>query len=376
MHGQNAHQGAAILIVDDDPVNLSILFNYLRDMGFQVFAAQDGETALEQAQSQTPDAILLDILMPELDGFETCRRLKSQPSTSTIPIIFMTALTNTRDMVTGFEMGAVDYITKPFTPEEILVRLTTHLTLHQQSLELTSLNTMKNKFFEIISKDMTSALSSLVSLSDFLVMAVSEMPGDTVHDAAKMIENSVQNAMKLLENLSHWAKIQNGTFGFHPEILNLHELVLENIVQLRSPARAKHIMLSHSISADTRVYTDYTAISTILHNLLVNALWFTQDGGAVDVTAKTLDGFVQITVTDSGIGIQSEDVRKLFRIDQKFQMAGTAGEHGTGLGLVLCKDLVEIAGGELGVKSSVGRGSSFTFTMPSRQTSPKPERKS
>ena len=128
-------------------------------------------------------------------------------------------------------------------------------------------------------------------------------------------------------------------------------------------------MLSHSIHADTLVFTDYTSVSTVLHNLLVNALWYTQDGGTVSVSAKKLNRFVQVTVVDSGIGIQPEDVPKLFRIDQKFQRSGTAGEHGTGLGLVLCKDLVEIGGGELWVESSVGRGSSFTFTMPCRQAS-------
>ncbi len=368
MSGQNIHQGATILLVDDDPVNLSILFTYLTDMGFQVFVAQDGESAVEQAHDRIPDAILLDILMPGLDGFETCRQLKNQPATRDIPLIFMTALTNTRDLVTGFEMGAVDYITKPFTPEEILVRLTTHLTLHQQRLELNSLNTMKNKFFEIISKDMTDVLSSLVSLSDFLVMAVSQIPRDNVHDAAKMVERSVHSAMKLLENLSYWAKIQNGTFGFQPEVLSLHELVLENIVQLRSHARAKHIVLSHSIAADTHVYTDYESISTVLHNLLVNALWFTPEGGTVAVSAKILDSFVHVTIADTGIGIQSEDVEKLFRIDQKFQRPGTAGEHGTGLGLVLCKDLVEIGGGKIWVDSSVGHGSAFTFTLPQQLT--------
>lgn len=365
----NEHQGAKILIVDDDPVNSSILFNYLSGMGFQVLVAQDGEAALEETQSQTPDVILLDILMPGLDGFEICRLLKNQPDTRDIPIIFMTALSNTRDLITGFEMGAVDYITKPFTPEEILVRVTTHLTLYQQRVELDHLNAMKNKFFEIISKDMTEVLSSLVSLSDFLVMAVSQIPGENVHGAARMVETSVQNAVKLLENLSYWAKIQNGTFAFQPEVLDLHELVLENIVQLRGHARAKQIDLCHSIRADTYVYTDYASISTILHNLLANALWFTQNGGKVDVSAKISDRFVQVTVSDTGIGIRTEDLQKLFRIDQKFRRHGTAGEHGTGLGLVLCKDLVEIGGGQIWVESAVDRGSSFTFTLPVQQPS-------
>lgn len=358
------HREAKILIVDDDPVNLSILSHHLSNVGLEVFVAQDGEAALEQTCRQPPDLILLDILMPGLDGFEVCRRLKDQPETRDIPIIFMTALTNTRDLVTGFDVGAVDYIPKPFTPEEVLARVTTHLTLHRQRSEVDHLNTMKNKFFEIISKDMIEVLSSLVSLSDFLVMAVSQIPRDNVHNAAKMVETSVQNAIKLLENLSNWAKIQNGTFELEPEALNLHELVLENIVQLRNHARKKQITLSHSVHSDTYVYADYVSASTILHNLLVNALWFTQNGGKVDVSAKEIEHFIQVTISDTGIGIQQEDLNKLFRIDQKFRRQGTAGEHGTGLGLILCKNLIEISGGQIWVESSVGHGSTFTFTLP------------
>jgi two-component system, sensor histidine kinase and response regulator len=151
--------------------------------------------------------------------------------------------------------------------------------------------------------------------------------------------------------------------------LYLHELVLENIVPLRSHARAKQIDLCHSIHTDTYVYTDYVSISTILHNLLVNALWFTHNGGKVDISAKPVDRFVQVTVSDTGIGITPEDLPKLFRIDQKFRRPGTAGEHGTGLGLVLCKDLVEIGGGQIWVESAVDRGSSFMFTLPTQQSS-------
>jgi DNA-binding response OmpR family regulator len=116
-------------------------------MGFTALISKDGESAIEQSRRKRPDLILLDILMPGIDGFETCRRLKAEPETHEIPVIFMTALTNTHDMVTGFEMGAVDYITKPFSLEEILARITTHLTLQHQRLKLSELDTMKNKFF-------------------------------------------------------------------------------------------------------------------------------------------------------------------------------------------------------------------------------------
>jgi signal transduction histidine kinase len=306
----------------------------------------------------------LDILLPDLDGFETCRRVKANPKTEDIPVIFMTALDNVRDLVTGFEVGAVDYITKPFSPEEVLARVTTHLTLQYQRKALWKLSVQQQKFFTHVAHDMKEVLSSLVSLSDFLVMSASEIREDHIQKAAKMVVGSVHSAIKLLENLSNWVKIQNGTLEFHPEMLDLQELVLENIVMLRSQARDKQIELSHSIQSDTFVYTDYDIASMILHNLLMNAVWFTNTGGKVHVSANVANRFVEVAIADTGIGISQEHLPKLFNIDQKFRTHGTRGEHGTGLGLVLCKNLVEMNGGEIRVESRIDHGSTFTFTLP------------
>lgn len=355
---------ATIMIVDDDPANLSLLFEYLHEMGFRTLTAQDGESAIEQIEHEQPDIILLDILLPEIDGFEICRRVKANPKTQEIPIIFMTALDNVRDLVTGFEMGAVDYITKPFSPEEILMRVTTHLTLQRQRKALWQINIQQQKFFTHIAHDMKEMLSSLVSLSDFLVVSTSDACGEHIQKAAKMVEGSVHNAIKLLENLSHWAKIQNGTLEYHPEMLDLQELVLENIVLLRSHAREKQIELSHSIQSHTYVYTDHDIACMILHNLLVNAVWFTTTGGKVHVSATVANGFVEVVVADTGVGISEEHLPKLFDIDQKFRTHGTHGEHGTGLGLVLCKNLVEMNGGAIRVQSRVDHGTTFTFSLP------------
>lgn len=353
-----------VLVIDDNPTNLSVLFRYLNETGLKVLVAQDGESALEQIQYEPPDIILLDILMPGIDGFETCRRLKANPDTRDIPVIFMTAVADTKDIIAGFEMGAVDYITKPFHQEEVLARLNTHLMLQRQRMELYRLDTMKNKFFSIVAHELKEALGSLVSLSGYLVMSAPEEDDNRIHRAAKMVESSVQNAIKLLENLLNWTKIQNGTMVFQPEIFDLQNIVLENIVLLRGIARHKQIDLSHEVAANTLVYSDYKTTSMVLRNLLSNALRFTGNGGNVNISAKVLDFFIAIVVSDTGIGISKEDISKLFRIDKKFRKNGTAGEHGTGLGLVLCKDLVERNGGKIWVESEIEQGTTFTFTLP------------
>lgn len=357
-------KGAKVLVVDDDPTNLSVLFNYLAEMGLKVLVAQDGESALEQIDHERPDIILLDILMPNIDGFEMCLRLKANPATSDIPVVFMTALSDVEDIIKGFQIGAVDYITKPFHQEEVLARIATHLTLQHQRIKLYELNTMKNKFFSIVAHDMKEVLSTLVSLSNFLVMSVPGNGANKLQKAAKMLESSVQNAIKLLENLLNWTKIQNGTMESHQEMTDLQKIVLENIVLLRGSARKKHIDLSHTVNANTLVYTDPETTSMVLRNLISNALWFTDTGGEVKISTSTVDRFVEVAVSDTGIGISQDDLAKLFRIDKKFRKNGTAGEHGTGLGLILCKDLIEMNGGQIRVESQVGKGSTFTFTLP------------
>ncbi|MCH8295046.1 response regulator, partial [Candidatus Poribacteria bacterium] len=139
MNVESLNQGT-ILIVDDVPANIGVLLNYLSQNGFKVLVARDGESAIEQAKFAKPDLILLDIRMPGIDGFETCRRLKADDETKAIPVIFMTALTETVDKVQGFNVGGVDYITKPFQNEEVLVRVTTHLTLRKLQRELQEAN--------------------------------------------------------------------------------------------------------------------------------------------------------------------------------------------------------------------------------------------
>jgi signal transduction histidine kinase len=359
-------KGSTVLVVDDDPTNLSVLFNYLSEMGLKVLVAQDGESAIEQIEYERPDIILLDVLMPNIDGFETCRRLKANTATQDIPIIFMTALSDIKDIIKGFELGAVDYITKPFHQEEVLAHITTHLTLQRQQVKLYELNAMKNKFFSIVTHDMKEALAALVSLSGYLVMSASEKNGNNIQKAAEMLDNSMQNAIKLLENLLNWAKIQNGTMEFQPEIIDLQKIVLENIVLLRGNAREKQINLFHTIEVNTFVYADHDTTSMVLRNLISNALWFTDPGGEVTVSATIMDHFIEVAVSDTGIGISAEDILKLFRIDKKFRRNGTAGEHGTGLGLILCKDLVERNGGKIWVKSGVGQGTTFIFTLPKK----------
>ncbi len=355
---------AIILAVDDTPTNLRILLDYLKELGFKTLIATSGERAIQQLELVLPDLILLDVMMPGLDGFATCRQIKQNPTTKDIPVIFMTALSETVDKVKGFEAGAVDYVTKPFQQEEVLARITTHLTMQRQKRELAELNGTKDKFFSIIAHDMKGAFSSLLGFSSLLATSIQHYNPTEIQEIAQMLNDSAQNTFKLLENLLSWARIQSGRIEFQPRELNLSQLVKDNVELLCENANQKGLNIINSIEPATLVYADENMVNTILRNLIANGIKFSQAGGEIKIAQKIVEEFVEISVADTGIGIPAPYVQHLFRIDKTFTRAGTADEKGTGLGLILCKEFVQKNGGQITVESVEGQGTTFRFTLP------------
>ncbi|MDM8549088.1 hybrid sensor histidine kinase/response regulator [Desulfobacterales bacterium HSG2] len=360
-----------ILVADDDPLNLQALFDYLRGSGFRVMIAESGEEALEQVKLSLPDIILMDVRMPGLDGFETCRRLKENESTSDIPVIFITALSDTPDKIRGFEMHAVDYITKPFHQEEVLARIKTHLTIQRQKKELAELNeelaranATKDKFFSIIAHDLKGAFNVLISGGRLLSEHIDLFDKDKIKAFAEEMVISAQNTFKLLQNLLQWAGVQRNTIAFKPMKIDLHNLVSANVVFFQKNAEQKKIRVSHSVEPGTNVQADLNMTDTILRNLISNALKFTPANGEVSISAENEGELVRVSVSDTGIGMSDENMSKLFRIEGYFKSVGTAGEKGTGLGLILCKEFAEKNGGTLWVESEEGNGTTFTFSLP------------
>lgn len=387
---EEAFKKIRILVVDDQPDNLSILCDYLNMAGFHTFIARNGQSAIRKAAFAKPHLILLDVMMPGLDGFETCRRLKSDPETRDIPVIFMSALSDTNDKIRGFESGAVDYITKPFKQEEVLARLKTHLVIQQQreelvrlNQELSDLNRMKNRFFSIVSHDLKGSFQSILTMSELMVgmteniepatdpeqmndAVISKEQGDSLEKIkyfSRQMYTASQQSHKLMENLLNWARLQTQKIEFEPEPIDLLNAVLSNIFLFQESVRQKKIKLSHDIKPGIRVYADAQATETILRNLISNAVKFTQTGGHIDISAKMDNTFVEVIVSDNGVGIDKDSIRKLFRIDETYKKDGTAGEKGSGLGLILCKEFVEKNSGKIWVKSKKNKGSSFHFTL-------------
>lgn len=353
-----------ILIVDDVSKNIQLVANILQQAGHEIFFALSGPMALELVKNQSLDLILLDIMMPDMDGFEVCKRIKALPTGKDVPIIFLTAKTDIASIKKGFEIGGVDYITKPFNKEELLARVKTHLSLMRQQQELRELNATKDKFFSIIAHDLKSPFNHMLGLTEIIVNLSLEIEHQEIREMAKLIHKSAKQGKDLLDNLLEWSRSQIGAHNFKPKNISLHKTVDESILFVEQIAKQKQISLLNKVKPGIIARADINMFNTVLRNLLNNAIKFTKPGGHVKIQAKELKKHVEVTVEDDGIGISKSSLPKLFKIEENPSTLGTGSEKGTGLGLILCREFVERHGGDIRVESERGTGSKFIFTLP------------
>jgi len=370
-----------ILIVDDNREIRMVLQRHLRKKGYEISQAEDGKMALLKVGQEKHDLILLDVMMPGMNGFEVCQQLKQEATTKDIPVIFLTAKADTDDVIAGLELGAVDYVAKPFNHKELLTRVNTHIELKaakdiillqreelkQANEELKNANAAKDKFFSIISHDLGNLFHTLIGFSSFLTMQTDKISAEQKEDFLQSIQRASQKGYSLLSNLLEWARAQTGQITSKPAVLNLKSLVADNMALLSSNANAKSIKLSSSISETTTVFADKNMLDTVIRNLLANAIKFTPVNGEVKIVSEEKDSEVEISISDTGVGISPKDIEKLFRVDINHSTIGTGEEKGTGLGLILCQEFVEKNGGMIWVESEIGKGSTFYIRLSSQE---------
>lgn len=360
-----------VLIVDDNPRNLQVIGKILSDDSYRIAVANDGEKALNVASKICPDLILLDIMMPGIDGFEVCIRLKADEKTKDIPVIFLTAKMETDDLVKGFKSGGVDYITKPFSKEEVLIRIRTHIDLKNskelikaQNDKLHELVSTKDKFFSILAHDLRSNFGSYCMLTELITNKMDELSSEKLRELTTILYTSSRTLYSLLENLLDWARLQTGGLVFKPEVLDISKMAKDAISLFKVKSEEKSLTIESKIPEKTYVYADSNMLATVFRNLISNAAKFSRKTSRILVTSNEKGDFIKISVSDQGIGIKESDISKLFRIDVHITTIGTTQEKGTGLGLILCKEFVEKCGGNIGVESKEGEGSDFFFTLP------------
>ncbi len=361
--GPSNNKKPVILIVDDVPKNVQVLGNYLRKVDCDLAVAMNGHQALKTISRLKPDLILLDVMMPDMDGHEVCRRLKSNDQTKDIPIIFLSAKSEIDDIIKGFELGAVDYIAKPFIGSELLARVRTHLTLKELKGKLEEEVRYKNNFFSIISHDLRGSFGIILSFVKLLQNNRNSLSEHEINDLLGDIESTAKSTLNLLENLLGWARSQTNGIRFNPVMLNLETLVNEILKSSADIAENKNIELDASVHSQP-VYADRNMLLLIFRNLISNAVKFTPEGGKVRVNTAFLNGSVKVSVSDTGVGMDPEMVGKLFKDDYKISTPGTKNEPGNGLGLILCKEFIRQHKGEIGIESVPKNGTTVWFTLP------------
>ncbi|HCE57553.1 MAG TPA: hybrid sensor histidine kinase/response regulator [Prolixibacteraceae bacterium] len=367
-----SHLTPTVLIVDDNSNNVKIIAITLRELNYKLVIATSGQSAIDMVDKTRPDLVLLDIMMPGMDGYETCEIIKSKKENENLPIIFLTALNDKSNIIRGFEVGGVDYITKPFNKEELISRVKTHLELKftQDELQKTSdylynLNSLKDKMFSVIGHDLRSPLGSVKMTLEYLSETVTETTGEELKITVDLLLKTTDEVFSLLENLLGWAKSQSGNIALNKEPIDLVDLVYKIYLLNKGNMKYKNISFNMEIEPGSVIFADLNTITSVFRNLLSNAIKFTPEGGVITIKSKHIANLVEIEFRDTGVGIPEENIPKLFDSNQHLTTYGTNRESGSGLGLNLCNDFALKNDGSLRVASVVGQGTSFFLTLPS-----------
>ena len=361
-----------ILIVDDVMSNVLLLKVLLTNEKFAIATASNGRQALEQVEKENPDLVLLDVMMPDMSGFEVAQHLKSNPNTADIPIIFLTALNSTADIVKGFQVGANDFISKPFNKEELIIRVTHQISLVaakrlilSKTEELQRTIAGRDKLYSVIAHDLRSPMGSIKMVLNMLILNLPfEKIGAEMYELLTMANQTTEDVFSLLDSLLKWTKSQIGKLNVVYQDVDLVE-VTDGVIEIFSMvASLKKIRIHEMKPEKMMVNADIDMLKTVVRNLLSNAIKFSKENSEVLVKMEEVDGMAVVSVQDYGCGISEEGQKKLLHTDTHFSTFGTNNEEGSGLGLLLCKDFVVKNGGKLWFTSKEGEGSIFSFSIP------------
>jgi two-component system, sensor histidine kinase and response regulator len=333
-----------ILAVDDISTNLDILTDVLGTR-YNVAVALDGASALEYLDTELPDLILLDVMMPGMDGYEVCRRVKSNKHSSSIPIIFLTAKNQPGDIIKAFELGAVDYVSKPFNPQELVARVNAHLDLKTAIDIIDGKNREQKELLHILCHDLANPFASILS-----VLNIAEDDYTLVADYVELLQTATKNGLEVIELVRKMRAVEEKPFEL--ENIDLSDALGESISLLENRIIEKAIDVNVQISEKIFVRAERTSlINSVLNNILTNAIKFSQAGGKIDITTGLRDGTIDLMISDHGIGMPPTLVFDLFDISKATSRPGTSGESGTGFGMPLIRKFMIAYEGAINVSS-------------------------
>ena len=369
----------SIMIVDDTTANLQLLGGMLKDSDYKVRPVTSGALALEAARRLPPDLILLDINMPGMNGYEVCEQLKADPALACIPVIFLSALSETEDKIRAFQAGGVDYITKPFQFEEVHARVECQLNLRRlrqdlelQNAELEKTNqrlheseALRDSLVHMIVHDMRSPLTVQMGFLELLTTSASTPLGER---EASWVAAAYETSFKLtnmVSSLLDISRMEAGKMPVHRQLCDVRRIARTAIDFYRPLIGRRECSLAGA-EAPVMADCDPALIQRVIENILGNALKFTSQTGSVRIAVTQSGNEVRVAITDNGPGIAPEHHESIFT---KFGQAGAQKRtHSTGVGLAFCKMAVEANEGNIGVESEPGKGSTFWFTLKNPQT--------
>ncbi len=371
-----------ILLVEDSAIAARLITLLLKEgmpeESYELFQSTTLTDAIEVTARENIQIVLLDLGLPESQGLDTFKRFFG--IYQHIPVIVLTGNEDKSLALKAVREGAQDYLVKGEVYSALLARsifyavergrLQYEKMLHQEELrryseQLEVLNATKDKFFSIIAHDLKSPFNSFLGNTEVLAEDLDIMSKEEIREFVDDLRKSANNLFKLLENLLTWAQVQRGTLVFHPEVLDLNHMIEDVFALYGDNANSKGISLVNRVQEGKRILADHNMLFMVLRNLVYNSIKFTNKGGMIEVGINELPGFSELFVRDNGVGITEQVMAKLFKIDKQNTTLGTDKEKGTGLGLVLIKEMVEKNGGTVRVESEAGKGTTFFFTVPS-----------
>lgn len=360
-----------ILIVDDVMSNVLLLKILLTNEKFQVCTANCGNMCIEQAKAEKPDLILLDVMMPDISGFDTAVILKKDAATKDIPIIFLTALNNPSDLVHGFQVGASDFLTKPFNKEELVIRVMHQITvvaakriIEKQNHELMATINNRDKMYSVIAHDLRSPMASIRMVLNLVVSAISpDIVSPELFELLDKANKESEEVHDLLDNLLKWTKSQTGRLNVVLQDLDLNDIVPGVVDIFEMIAQTKKIKLDfRGTDTPLMVRADNDMLKTVVRNFMSNAIKFSPENSTIEIIMMAEGDFAKISVCDHGVGIAADRLDSIFHKGETTY--GTGGEEGSGLGLLLCQDFARKNGGDCTVESVEGQGSTFSVMVP------------
>jgi two-component system, sensor histidine kinase and response regulator len=355
---------ARILVVDDQPANIQIVGAVLGKLGHEIIPASDGVTALKRVALRMPDLILLDLLMPVMNGFEVCLQLKLNPEWKEIPVIFLSAADDKDMIVRALNSGGVDYITKPFNQAELISRVRTQLALKTARDQLKQLAEDKDELLGILAHDLKNYLGGIHMSAELMSRQIERFKEERLTQLSDNMIRSSSAAMAFLKEFLANSASDHG-FTFKSVAVNLAEVAAAAVGQYEEAARQKKIKIQTGFPAEAVIVrADVFALDQVLDNLISNALKFTSPGKQIFISARPAGTHAECVIRDEGPGFTAEDKTKMFRRYGRLSARPTGGEPSTGLGLSIVRKLVQGMGGELSCDSIPENGATFIVRLP------------